>query len=108
MSLGWLATIALVGVPLVAEAECGWLLMLPDSPESTGSLNATQRDAWRRKPLSQWHQEGAYDSAADCEGIRLSVGGSLPLEQMRDREVARRFALFRDGRCLPASVVPVK
>ena len=31
MSLNWLAVIALVAVPALGHAECGWLLMVPPS-----------------------------------------------------------------------------
>jgi hypothetical protein len=54
MSLKWLTVIGLVIVPVLAQAECVWLLMAPPITDP-------------KAPISVWYQAGAYYSAEACE-----------------------------------------
>jgi hypothetical protein len=102
--------------PLVAAAECGWLLMGPPS--------ATRTD----EPISAWRQLRAFDSAETCEqfktvataAARSEMEGIKPSEIGPDpvREAARGLTEGRGvigmytrllfSRCLPANVVVQK
>jgi hypothetical protein len=67
-----LVVILLAGVP--AWADGGWYLLVP--PRSDYDQRAEYLSAYKildNKPLSQWSQQGAYDSAAECEAVRSSL-----------------------------------
>jgi len=52
-------------------AAGGWYLLIP--PRSEYNERAEYLSAYKildTKPLSQWGQQGAYDSASECEAIR--------------------------------------
>ena len=122
MNFKWLAMAGLVAFPMLAEAECGWLLMVP--PRVGPGLTL---------PLfSTWDQRSAYDSATSCEAYREIVAlakwgnarraaaGKPPLPPV-DTLIARvRVGEFEEleaedqtqvrfffGRCLPAMQVPL-
>lgn len=97
-------------LPLLAQAECGWLLMTP--PIGDGD----QPDV--RAPLAQWHQQGAYDSAGECQAAIEAAyvrAKAEPWPEPRNLEEAQRLLrraqsrlALMQGRCLPASSVPIK
>jgi hypothetical protein len=79
LTLAVIALIGLAAVPTLAQAECGWLLMVPPDMPVPGSTPAP--DAWKawfegyekqteaniRAPLSHGTQWKAFDSARECE-----------------------------------------
>lgn len=76
MRLGVGASLCLVFLTVadVAVAANGWYLLVPprsEYNERTAFLNGYR--ILDDKPLSQWAQQGAYDSASDCEGARNSL-----------------------------------
>ncbi len=48
-----------------AFAAGGWYLLIPPRDSEQKILDS--------KPLSQWHQQGAYDSASECEAVKDSL-----------------------------------
>jgi len=60
-------------------AADGWYLLIP--PRTAYNEHADYLRGYEilyDKPLSQWGQEGAYDSASECEAVRNSL---LMIEQ---------------------------
>jgi hypothetical protein len=90
-----LAVLALVALPVIANAECGWLLMTPPVLDKRTGRQIAERELPNR-PLVEWFQQRAFDSAAQCEEAkgRITSASGAPA--------------FFYSRCLPASVVPVK
>lgn len=94
-----LVIVALPVLAGLAQAECGWLLMYPPSRSSTSDTESNFDRVVRatQKPIREWIQDSAYDSAAKCEAARdaymMGVG----------RAMWTSFA-----RCLPASQVPMR
>ncbi len=69
-----LVLIAVLLVPAFAGAAEGWYLLVP--PPSEYNENAEFLQGYNiltDKPLPQWSQQGAYESAADCEATRSSL-----------------------------------
>jgi hypothetical protein len=65
--------VALAAVPCPA-AGTGWYLLVP--PSSDYDEHAQFLQAYTildMKPLYQWAQQGAYDSASECEAVRNSL-----------------------------------
>ena len=63
-----LATISIVFAANLAEAACGWYLMVP--PRSPYDKKAEFLQAFKTlvdTPLSKWHQAGSFDSSEACE-----------------------------------------
>jgi len=57
-----------------AWAASGWYLLVP--PRSEYDERAEYLSGYQildSKPLSQWAQQGAYDSASECEAVRNSL-----------------------------------
>jgi hypothetical protein len=55
-------------------AADGWYLLIP--PRSDFNERADFLSGYKildNKPLSQWGQQGAYDSASECEAVRNSL-----------------------------------
>lgn len=76
MRLGVGASLCLVllAVADVAVAANGWYLLIP--PRSEYNERAAFLSGYRildDKPLSQWAQRGAYDSASECDTARNSL-----------------------------------
>jgi hypothetical protein len=94
MRLKWLAVIGLVAVPMLAQAECGWLLMVPPLFDRHGKP-IPQGEALHR-PMIEWIHDSAYDSATGCEERR--------------RKIRSQTEVWQEmwARCLPASQVPVR
>ena len=93
----WLTVAALIASPLVAHADCGWVLLAPpmraDQTFDTGA------------PLIDWVQEGAYDNATACSNGQIALSERLKILKLpQDTQLV---ALYR-SRCLPASVVPIR
>ena len=65
MRLMWLAVIGLVAVAMLAQAECGWLLMTPPLIESRSGKGMGLPNTLA--PLTEWTHEASYDTAAACE-----------------------------------------
>jgi hypothetical protein len=65
--------------PITSDGAGGWYLLIP--PRSEFNERAEYLKGYRildTKPLSQWAQEGAYDSASECEAVRNNL---LKVEQ---------------------------
>lgn len=65
--------IALVTAPS-ASAASGWYLLVP--PRSDFNESAEYLQGYKildTKPLSQWWQQGAYDSASECEAVKNTL-----------------------------------
>jgi hypothetical protein len=61
-----------IATPLLASD--GWYLLVP--PRSKYNKNAEYLSGYKilgNKPLSQWHQQGAYDTAAECESMKQNL-----------------------------------
>ncbi len=72
--LPWVLVGSLLAVADVAVAADGWYLLIPH--RSDYNERAAFLSGYRildDKPLSQWAQEGAYDSASECEAARNSL-----------------------------------
>ncbi len=69
-----LLVMVLLVVPTLLWAAGGWYLLIP--PRSEYNEQAAFLSGYRildNKPLSQWAQQGAYDSASECEATRNSL-----------------------------------
>ena len=116
----WLVVGVLVVLPILANAECGWLLMMPTSLSREVRSNRAFIVA---PPLNEWRQISAFDSAARCEdrlrGVIQGLEKSLPdssgvanqvmmgkyWDLTEDQQAYIRWAF---SRCLPASQVTVR
>jgi hypothetical protein len=61
-------------VPFTSWAAGGWYLLVP--PRSEYNERAEYLRGYKildSEPLSQWAQQGAYDSASECEAVRNSL-----------------------------------
>ena len=76
-----LVFVALATAPSVSAAT-GWYLIVP--PRDNNDLLKILDS----KPLSQWTQQGAYDSASECEAVKNSL---LKVESDYHYGVARRY-----------------
>jgi hypothetical protein len=68
-----LVFVALVIAPS-ASAASGWYLLVP--PSSDFNEHAEYLQGFKildTKPLSQWWQQGAYDSASECEAVKNTL-----------------------------------
>jgi hypothetical protein len=66
--LGWLSVVAVVFLPANALAGQGWYLLTPPwskwpTETETGRVDSSA-------PLSQWGQDGAFETAQECERER--------------------------------------
>jgi hypothetical protein len=55
-------------------AAAGWYLLIP--PRSEYNVRADYLQGYKilqDKPLSQWGQQGAYDSASECEAVKHNL-----------------------------------
>ena len=71
--------VVLLFVTTASWAAAGWYLLIP--PRSEYNEHANFLSGYKildSKPLSQWGQQAAYDSAAECEAVRHS---QLMIEQ---------------------------
>ena len=69
-----LVVVILLTVATSLWAADGWYLLIP--PRSEYNERADFLSGYKildNKPLSQWGQEGAYDSAPECEAVRNSL-----------------------------------
>jgi hypothetical protein len=67
-----LAVLALVAPPSFAGA--GWYLLIP--PTSEFDEHAAFLSGFKTldaQPLSKWWQQGAYDSASECEAVKNAL-----------------------------------
>ena len=70
----WLVSIILLIMVTSLWASEGWYLLIP--PRSEYNEHADFLSGYKildKKPLSQWGQQGAYDSASECEAVRNSL-----------------------------------
>jgi len=68
-----LSFLLLVTLATPLWAADGWYLLIP--PRSEYNERAPYLNGYRildNRPLSQWAQQGAYDSASECEAVRDS------------------------------------
>jgi hypothetical protein len=117
--------LALLAVPALAPAECGWLLLVP--PSLTASWwprpGGGGIQEWGFPPESAWGQHGAYDSASACEADRRALvrwrtnevhDPDVAMDRVRRGEYGalslaeQAYARVVWARCLPASQVPVR
>src|ERR1035437_2675975 len=64
----------LLGMLSPSLAADGWYLLVP--PKSKYNKNAEYLSGYKisaTTPLSQWGQQGAYDSASECEAIKQNL-----------------------------------
>ncbi len=69
-----LVVVILLSVATSVWAADGWYLLIP--PRSEYDERANFLSGYRildNKPLSQWGQQGAYDSASECEAVRTNL-----------------------------------
>jgi hypothetical protein len=69
-----LAVVILLAVTASPWAASGWYLLIP--PRSEYNERADFLSGYKildSKPLPQWGQEGAYDSALECEAARNAL-----------------------------------
>jgi hypothetical protein len=100
MRLKSLAVIGLVVIPMLARAECGWLLMVPPTIGDRGNDSAA---------LALWRQHAAYDTAAACEkGLEEIKRRGIVLKWNDSDPSTGDQIAWKSGRCLPASQVPVR
>lgn len=65
---------ALLCTVLSASAGNGWYLLVP--PTSDYDEHSKYLQGYKiqdSKPLGQWSQQGAYDSASECEAVKNSL-----------------------------------
>jgi hypothetical protein len=93
-----LGVLAMVAVPVLANAECGWLLMVPITMPGVQVI--------REAPLAEWYQYGAFDTAASCDDARVSTWKRAT--QSADATNKVLAVAMPNARCLPASQVPVR
>lgn len=63
-----------IGISISASAESGWYLLIP--PTSDYNEQAKYLQAFKvleKKPLGQWLQQGAYDTASECEATKQTL-----------------------------------
>jgi hypothetical protein len=84
--------LALLAVPALAPAECGWLLLVPPS------LTACEAD---RRALVRWRTNEVHDPDVAMDRVRRGEYGALSLAE-------QAYARVVWARCLPASQVPVR
>jgi hypothetical protein len=68
-----LVVVILLAVTTSPRAAGGWYLLIPprsEYDERAGFLSGYK--ILDNKPLSQWGQQGAYDSASECEAVKNS------------------------------------
>lgn len=102
VSRGWglPVALALVLLPAVASAGAGWYLLAPsvapiERTPSTGTLPGPI--TWRYDAdLRTWNQEGAFDSARDCEAEKSRRHDLASQEQFRRRLEARTGKAAQD------------
>ena len=69
-----LVVVILLAVATSLLVADGWYLLIP--PRSEYNERAAFLSGYKildNKPLSQWGQQGAYDSASECEAVRNSL-----------------------------------
>ena len=86
-----LMLIAAILVPGVAWAE-GWVLISP--PFEVKGKEVIHHVA----PVGQWDQVGAFDSARECEDIRMSLAKNAE----EDKSLTAQASKI--GRCMPYSL----
>jgi len=78
-----LILVALAGAPPLLAAGGWYLLIPPRSDQNTLKILDSE-------PLSKWTQQGAYDSASDCEAAKDAL---LTVERNSYYDAERRYAL---------------
>jgi hypothetical protein len=76
-----------ITTPLLASD--GWYLLIP--PRSKYNKTAEYLSGYRiqdDKPLSNWRQQGAYDSAAECEAMKQNL---TIIEQNTYSEMSEKY-----------------
>jgi len=115
--------VVLAVLPLLAHAQCGWLLMVPPSLTATPWPGGGRVESWGFPAVADWGQQSAHDSASACEADRMALirqrsDGVNDPDAVMDR--VRRgaygsltlaepaYARVVWALCLPASQVPVR
>jgi hypothetical protein len=108
----WLVATALTVLPMLAQAECGWLLM---TPPVTGERGKGTYQSHHGRPMVEWSQHSAHDSAQSCEREKSREVAQLDAmaEKITDPKIHRDLKVMvmlanMQYRCLPASQVPVR
>lgn len=93
--------VALVTAPS-AFAASGWYLLVP--PRSDFNESAEYLQGYKildTKPLSQWWQQGAYDSASECEAIKNTLLGTEQiLYSMTSQDYIKAVGTNKDSAAL--------
>lgn len=75
-AVGPMLSLVVLAVADAAVASGGWYLLIP--PRSEYNERANFLSGFRiltEEPLSKWFQEGAYDSASDCDAVKTALTG---------------------------------
>ncbi|SRR6266508_5463605 len=89
--------VGLAGAPPLLAAG-GWYLFIP--PRSDHDVLKVI-DA---EPLSKWTQQGAYDSASECEAVKNAL---LTVEHNSYSDTQRRYGLAQSGKKDPAELAVI-
>jgi hypothetical protein len=81
---------------------CGWLLMTPTIASKEPDLDLATLKAME-VPIGQWEQFQSFDSASDCEEMRLKM-----MRLWFRKENPRYVATFTNARCLPVEAISLK
>ena len=92
---------ALVAAPSIFAAG-GWYLLVPPRSDYDELKGYKILDT---KPLSQWTQQGAYNSASECEEIRNTL---LTVERNYYYGVAQRYGNALGAKNSPAGLMAMK
>ena len=84
-----------------AWAAGGWHLLTP--PWGDFDANAPSLSRYKMlddQPLSRWKQEGAFDSASDCEAARTNMLGNLQRNFDASYSASKEYAQAKDVQTL--------
>jgi hypothetical protein len=74
VGVGFVVVVILLAVATSLWAADGWYLLIPPRSEYNESANfLSGYKILDDKALSEWGQQGAYDSASECEATRNSL-----------------------------------
>lgn len=101
-SVAYSRTVRRLEQTLSALLLVGWLFVLP--PGITSIPPADFRAAGSR-PLAEWNQIQAFDTAQACEAFRKSVTGDVLLQPHLSPSVEERAMAYTQGRCVPSETI---
>ncbi len=75
------------------HAVVGWYLLVPQSMNGSGNLNA-------KAPLAQWINEGAFDRADDCESARANGATATAGGATSEQQIKSLREMFAHAQCI--------